>query len=70
MIRTIEVEYLGVTCVCEVKVYGPTEWEEVSIRSEGDLIELLQIWGADGTAWTCYDALLDRIADVLIEEGQ
>ena len=68
--RTVEVEMLSTTFTCEVEVYGPTvdDWQEISIRSEEDLIEILQSW-SHSPEWVHYDELLNKITEKLREEG-
>ena len=70
MTRTVEVRLLGTVFTCEVDVTGPAvdDWNEISIRSEENLIEVLQNW-CRAPAWTQYEELLDKIADKLREEG-
>jgi len=64
--RTVEVKMLGTVFTCEVDVYGPTvdDWQETSIKSEGDLKEVLQDW-SKGPTWSHYDELLSKIAKEL-----
>ena len=69
MKRTVTVEMLGITFTCEVEAYGPTgdDWYEVSIKSEGNLVGVLQDWST-GPGWGHYDQLMDKIAGKLCEE--
>lgn len=66
---TVEFEDALLKVDCEISGETTADWVESTITCEGDIKEVL-VGIAAQERWRGYDALMDLVADKLVEEGQ